>query len=145
MAESIREQIAVDLVSTLKQIEEPKPRYVTREPIKISELSQAQMPALLIRTAGEDRSDQTMTGSNMTRLSTIKFEIVGYTKAKPVDTAINQMVEAIEEELDKDRTRNSTALNTQVVLIENDNETLQPFGSFRMEVDVLYKFTRGAL
>ena len=57
-SQSIREKIAIDIVSVLKQIDHPKPILVTREPIKPTDVSQAQMPALLIRTLGETRSDE---------------------------------------------------------------------------------------
>lgn len=143
-SQSIREKIAIDIVSVLKQIDHPKPILVTREPIKPTDVSQAQMPALLIRTLGETRSDEAM-GSTLTRLATIQYEIRGYTRVPLVDTQVNEMVEAIETKLDADRTRGGDALNTTVDSVEANTDVTLPYGEFVMIVNVLYKFNRGVL
>jgi len=143
-SQSIREKIAIDIVSVLKQIDNPKPILVTREPIKPADVSQAQMPALLIRTLGETRSDEAM-GSTLTRLATIQYEIRGYTRVPLVDTQVNEMVEAIETKLDADRTRGGDALNTTVDSVEANTDVTLPYGEFVMIVNVLYKFNRGVL
>jgi len=143
-SQSIREKIAIDIVSVLKQIDNPKPILVTREPIKPTDVSQAQMPALLIRTLGETRSDEAM-GSTLTRLATIQYEIRGYTRVPLVDTQVNEMVEAIETKLDADRTRGGDALNTTVDSVEANTDVTLPYGEFVMIVNVLYKFNRGVL
>ena len=143
-SQSIREKIAIDIVSVLKQIDNPKPILVTREPIKPTDVSQAQMPALLIRTLGETRSDEAM-GSTLTRLATIQYEIRGYTRVPMVDTQVNEMVEAIETKLDADRTRGGDALNTTVDSVEANTDVTLPYGEFVMIVNVLYKFNRGVL
>tara|TARA_X000001388_G_C2227983_1_gene121842 strand:+ start:1231 stop:1674 length:444 start_codon:yes stop_codon:yes gene_type:complete len=143
-SQSTREKIAIDIVSVLKQIDNPKPILVTREPIKPADVSQAQMPALLIRTLGETRSDEAM-GSTLTRLATIQYEIRGYTRVPQVDTQVNEMVEAIETKLDADRTRGGDALNTTVDSVEANTDVTLPYGEFVMIVNVLYKFNRGVL
>ena len=143
-SQSIREKIAIDITSVLKQIDNPKPILVTREPIKPADVSQAQMPALLIRTLGETRSDEAM-GSTLTRLATIQYEIRGYTRTPQVDTQVNEMVEAIETKLDADRTRGGDALNTTVDSVEANTDVTLPYGEFVMIVNVLYKFNRGVL
>lgn len=142
---SIRENIAKDIVQTLKNIEHPKPIFVSREPIEIDDLAISQLPCCIVRTASEERTDATMTGANIRRTSIVSYEIHGFVRGDNIDTAINDMVEVIEEALDSDRTRNNQALNTVVssVTIETDREP--PLGEFTVIVDVFYTFTRGQL
>jgi hypothetical protein len=61
---SIREKIAENLVTTLQGIIQPvNIKYVTREPFDFQKLSNAQYPAILVRSAGEERGDSSIGGS----------------------------------------------------------------------------------
>lgn len=143
---SIREDIAVDIVNTLKGITLPvKVKYVTREPFEFEKLSNAQFPAILVRSAGEDREDDTLGGSATSRMATINYELVCFVKSKDIDTARNNIIEAVEEGLDVDRGRDGNALDTQIISIETDEGSIAPVGGVIITLRVLYRYQRGTL
>ena len=143
---SIREDIAVNLVQTLQNIDLPvKVQYVTREPFDFEKLSNAQFPAILVQSADEDRNDDTVGGSLSNRMATINYQLVCYVKGKEIDTARNNIIEAVEESLDTDRTRGGVALDTQIVSIETDEGSIAPIGGVILTLRVLYKYQRGTL
>lgn len=142
---SIREDIAKDIVTTLKAMRSPvSASYVTREPFDFEKLSNAQYPAILIQTAGETRSDETIGDSTVQRLGVITYEIIAYIKSSSIDTARNEIIEAIEEALDSDRTRGGYAKDTQVVSVDTDEGAIDPIGGVIVTVEVEYFYTRGA-
>ena len=141
---SIRESIAGNIVTTLSAATTPSNiKYVTREPFDFDKLSNAQFPAILVRTAGEDREDSTLGGSMSQRMGSIDYEVVGYAKAKLIDTARNNLIESIEEALDVDRSRGGYAIDTQITSIETDDGSIDPIGGVIITVRCTYQFTRG--
>lgn len=143
---STREKVADNIVDTLKGVSNPvKVKYVTREPFDFEKLSNAQFPAILVRSADEDRSDTTVGGSLTQRMATINYQLICYVKGAKIDTARNKLIEAIEEKLDDDRTRGSNALDTQILSIETDEGSIAPIGGVIITLKVLYKYTRGTV
>lgn len=141
---SLREDICNNIVTTLKGVKSPiSPKLVTREPFKFEELSSAQFPACLIQTAGETRSDQTIGGGEIQRQSDLTIRIFGFVKGASIDSARNQLIEAIENGLDADRTRGGYALDTQIVEVETDEGAIEPYGGVVVTASVLYTFARG--
>ena len=140
---SDRESIAANIVTQLQAITSPAVKLVTREPFEFDKLSNAQYPAILVRTTNESRGDATVGGSATTRLANIDYELVCYVKATSIDTARNQIVEAIEERLDIDRSRGGFAIDTQVIGIDTDDGSIAPIGGVILTVRVDYEFTRG--
>ena len=143
MAQSTRELIAKNIEFELKQIDDPKPIFVTREPIQVSELSDKQFPCVVIRTQGEVREDITMSTSTNRRSGTITYELECFTRKLPVDTSINEFAEAIEEKLSVDRTRDGNCKLAQVRGIEVDSDTKTPYGRFIIVYEALYDYLRG--
>jgi hypothetical protein len=142
---SIRESIAGNLVTTLQGMSDPvSASYVTREPFDFTKLSNAQYPAILVETAGETRSDETLGNDNVQRHGEIEYRLTGFVKGAVIDTARNQLIEAIEDALDVDRTRGGYAIDTQVTSVETDEGSIDPIGGIIVTVTVLYQFTRGA-
>lgn len=142
---SVRENIAGNIVTTLKDMREPvKASYVTREPFDFEKLSNAQYPAVLVQTTGESRADSTIGDTGINREGTITYQIVAYVKSKEIDTARNEIIEAIEEALDTDRTRGGYAKDTQVTAVETDEGSIDPIGGVLLTVEVQYFYTRGA-
>ena len=147
---SVREDIAKDIVQALQGITDPNVVLVSRNPIDISDLSIAQYPAIIVRTAEEDREDAAF-GSAGVRFGTINYSIQGYVRAESsatsvnnnIDTQKNKMVEAIEEKLEEDRKRNSLAMNSFVSNIASDDTALYPLGRVDITYTVQYKYTRG--
>ena len=143
---SIREDIAVNLLQTLQDITQPvKVKYVTREPFDFEKLSNAQFPAILVRSADESREDDTIGGSMSHRMGTINYQLVCYVKGKEIDSARNNIIEAVEESLDVDRSRGGIALDTQIISIETDEGSIAPIGGVILTLRVLYKYQRGTL
>jgi len=143
---SIREDIAINLVDTLSQIKLPVDvKYVTREPFDFDKLSNAQFPAILVQSGSEDREDDTVGGSSSSRMGTINYELICYVKGKAIDTARNNIIEAVEESLDVDRKRGGNALDTQIVGVETDEGSIAPIGGVIITLRVLYRYKRGTL
>ena len=142
---SIREDIAGNIVTTLTAMTAPvAAKFVTRERFDFDKLSNAQFPAILIQTGAESRNDNTIGNTTIKRSGTISYDIVAYIKSTTIDTARNQMIEAIEEALDADRTRGGFAKDTQVTGVEIDDGSIEPVGGVIVSVDVEYFYTRGA-
>ncbi len=140
---SVRENIAANIVTALSAISTPNVKKVTRESFDFDKLSNAQFPAILVRTANETREDASMGGSATSRHGTIDYELICFVKHKNIDTARNQIAEAIDEKLDEDRTRDGHAIDTQVISVEVDDGTIDPIGGVIVTVQILYSYTRG--
>jgi len=141
---SVRENIANNLVATLQAVVTPvRIKYVTREPFDFTKLSSAQFPAILLRSAGEDREDSTIGGSISQRMATINYQFICYVKGVVIDSDRNNIIAAIEQALDVDRLRGGYALDTQITNIEIDEGSIDPIGGVIITVRVMYKYTRG--
>lgn len=141
---SSRENIAKNIVDTLKTAVQPiRLAFVTRETFDFDKLSNRQFPAVLVRTADENREDSTLGGTLGKRMSTITYDLVCFVKSKEIDTARNQIIETIEEILDVDRTRGGNAKDTQITSIEVDEGQITPIGGVILTVAVTYEYTRG--
>jgi len=76
-------------------------------------------------------------------MATIDYELVCFVKGSVIDTARNNIIEAVEEGLDVDRLRGANALDTQITNIEIDQGSIDPIGGVIITVRVLYQYTRG--
>ena len=141
---SVRESIAENIVTTLQAVHSPlRLSYVTRQPFDFEQLSNAQYPAILVRTADDSREDSTVGGSLTKRMATINYELVCFVKGKLIDQARNNIIETIEEGLDVDRTRGGFAKDTQITQVEIDEGSIDPIGGVILTVRVMYEYTRG--
>ena len=83
---SVREKIADNIVDTLRDVVPNNDvSYVTREPFDFSKLSNAQYPAILVRSAGESREDSSIGGSITQRMGTINYDLICYVKGAVID------------------------------------------------------------
>ena len=144
---SVRENIASNIATTITNISALTIKKVTRQPFPLEELSEQQYPAVLIQTQEETKEDQELGSGARTRIATLDFLISGFVKGSEtnIDTARNQLIEVIEEALETDITRNSNALDTEVISIETDAGTLFPYGGISMTVRVIYEHQAGTL
>jgi len=143
---SYRENIASNIITVLDAMTSPvELKKITREPFQPDEISEQQFPAVYISSGDEERNDVTIGDSSIKREGRIDYVVVGYVKGTDtnIDTKRNQLIEAIEEALDADRTRNGNALDTQVIAVSSDEGTIFPYGGINMTVRVTYQFTRG--
>lgn len=101
---SLREDFALNIVSVLKDMTDPKPVLVTREPFDVEKLAITQFPAILVQTGNEIRNDISM---GIHRQGIIQYTIRAFVRGGGValDTIKNDIIERIEETLDSDRRR----------------------------------------
>ena len=141
---STREDIAANIVTVLTAISSPITlKKITRQPFEPRDLSQQQYPCAWVESAEETRED--ISTNDGTRQGTVDFVIMGFVQGAEsnIDTARNQLITAIETALDLDRTRDSNALDTEVISIETDEGTIFPLGGIRMVARCIYTFTSG--
>lgn len=137
---SYRENIAKDIVSTLRDIK--KVKYVTRDVFEPDEISDAQIPAVLVQSGSELKSDIAM---GYSREGTIEYILTGFVKGKYLDTARNELLDAIEEELYKDVSRGGYAIDTLVTEVNTDEGVLFPMGAIQIIVRIQYIHQKGDL
>lgn len=141
---SIREDIAANIVATLTSMNAPITlKKVTRDPFDYERLSNAQFPAAWVQSGEETREDISA-GVSIRRMGSITYRIIGFVKGSGLDALRNEMIEAIEETLDADRSRGGKALNTQVTSVGTDEGALEPIGGITMDVVVSYVYNKGA-
>lgn len=139
---SFREDFAANIVEVLKEMDDPKPILVTREPFDVEKLAITQFPAILVSTGNEDRADTSM---GILRQGIITYTIRGFVRGgAEIDRQKNDLIERIEETLDLDRTRGSelSKVTTQVVNIEVIDR-LPPLAEISMSVQVRYTYQKG--
>ena len=142
---STRENIASNIASTISGISSPSIKKVTRQPFDIDELSDKQYPVVIVQTSEETREDVEIGSGAKRRQGTIDFVLSGFVKGAEtnIDTKRNQLITAIETELESDITRGSNALDTEVISVETDEGTLFPIGGIRMTIRCIYTFESG--
>lgn len=142
---SVRENIASNLLSVISGISSPAIKKATRQPFILDELSEQQYPAVIVQTSEEVRDDSELGNGAKTRHGTIDFVILGFVKGAEVniDTKRNELITAIETELEIDITRNGNALDTEIVSVETDEGSLFPVGGIRMTIRCMYEYLAG--
>ena len=136
---SYRENIAKNIVSELRELKSV--RFVTRDVFDPSELSDAQVPAVLVLSGNERKSDIT----RASRQGTIEFILTGFVKGKYLDTARNKLLDDIETKLYEDTKRNGYASDTVVTEVNTDEGATFPLGAVQIIVQVEYIHPKGDL
>jgi len=139
---NVRETIIEDMIRVLKDMDDPKPVLVTRQPFDVQELAISQFPALLITSGDENRIDIAM-GS---RQGSVQYTIRAFVRGTEIDKKRNEIIERIEETLEEDRKRSTEnfSVRTQVLQIV-PVPRLEPLGEVTVLVQVDYKYRRGQL
>ena len=137
---STRETVIENIVSLLKDMDDPKPILVSREPFDVEKLAITQFPAILVQSGDEIRFDSAM----KSREGQINYVIRSFVRGVELDKKKNEIVERIEETLDADRKRGTTnfAMKTQVISV-TPVDGLAPLGEVLVTVQVQYKYPRG--
>jgi len=137
---SNRETVIENIVSLLKDMDDPKPILVSREPFDVEKLAITQFPAILVQSGDEIRFDSAM----KSREGQINYVIRSFVRGVELDKKKNEIVERIEETLDADRKRGTTnfSMKTQVVSVI-PVDRLAPLGEVLVTVQVQYKYPRG--
>tara|TARA_R100000734_G_scaffold3792_1_gene3348 strand:+ start:2643 stop:3074 length:432 start_codon:yes stop_codon:yes gene_type:complete len=137
---SYRENIAKNIVSELKEIKSV--RFVTRDVFEPDELSDAQVPAVLVQSGSELKTDIAMKAQ---RQGTIEYILTGFVKGKYLDTARNKLLDDIETKLYEDTKRNGYAVDTTVSEVNTDEGVIFPLGAIQVVVRVEYIHPKGDL
>jgi hypothetical protein len=143
---SKRENIANNIITVLTAVTSPITlKKVTREPFSVDELSEQQYPAVFVQSGNEQRTDETMTSSSITRQASADFIIIGFVKGTDtnIDTKRNELISTIETTLENDRSRGGYAKRTEIVEVTTDEGTLYPVGGIRVVIRVMYQYTAG--
>lgn len=137
---SIREDIILNIIDVLKDMTDPKPILVSREPFDVEKLAVTQYPAILIQSGAETRADSSM----RSRGGVISYSLRAFVRGVELDRQKNDIIEAIEEALEGDRMRATAKTNlvTEVVQI-TPIERLAPLGEVSMTINVRYQYQRG--
>jgi hypothetical protein len=142
---SVRENIAANLLSVISNISSPAIKKATRQPFLLDELSEQQYPSVIIQTSEENREDSELGSGAKTRHGTIDFVILGFVKGSDsnIDTLRNALITAIESAIETDITRDSNALDSEVVQVETDEGSLFPVGGIKMTIRCMYEYQSG--
>lgn len=138
---SLRNNIADNIVKTLKELTDPRPVLVTREPFDVEKLAITQFPAIMINSGNEERDDFDMTF----RSGTIQYSIRAFVRgATELDRQKNDLIEAVSEALEADR-RRGTGNPGVVTLISNIEviDRLPPLAEVIITVQVRYRYRKG--
>jgi hypothetical protein len=137
---SYRENIAKDIVKSLKSIKSVK--FVTRDVFEPDEISDAQIPAVLVQSGSELKTDIHM---GYSREGTIEYILTGFVKGKYLDSARNKILDEIEEKLYEDVSRGGYAIDTLVTEVNTDEGALFPLGAIQIIVRIQYIHQSGDL
>lgn len=147
MAQNIRQRVAENIIDVLKNIDDPRPVLVTREPFEVDKIAITQFPALLLIPTVEERETITMGAPNVgRRMGTVNYTIRGFVRGVDLDTKRNDLIEAIEEALEGDRYRDlysDGVIDSQIKTIEIV-ERMPPLAEFSILFQVRYNYVRGA-
>lgn len=143
---SLRQQIIDAIEIALREIRDPRPVLVTREPFEPEKLAITQFPAILINFFDEERETTTMGLPSVgRRAGNIRFELRTFVRGTELDKRKNDILEAVEDALDQDRylgLRAEGVTDSQVELIENVPR-LAPLAEQRIVYRVRYNYVRG--
>lgn len=143
---SLRESCVQAVELALKNIRDPRPVYVTREPFEAEKLAITQFPAILVQVGDEVRTSVSMGIPGVgRRTGEMLIDVRGFVRGTELDRRRNELIEAIEDALEEDRylgLRATGVLDSQVILIEIIDR-IPPLAEFRIEVRVNYNYVRG--
>lgn len=146
MSSSLRQQIADYLVTAIQEIEQPRVSFVTLEPFNVLEIAITQFPAILVTMREETRETVTLGAPSVgRRTGNIRFEIRAYVRGNELDLKRNELLEALEEQLERDRyfgLKASGVMDSQITNIEIIDR-MPPLAEILIRLEVRYNYTRG--
>ena len=138
---SLRNDYAENIVEVLKNMQDPKPNLVTREPFDVEKLAITQFPAILVNSFNETREDY----SFKSRQGIIQYIVRGFVRGTELDRLKNDLIERIEETVESDRNRDSSRKDTTTLVTNIEViDRVPPLGEVAITVEVRYLYTKGA-
>lgn len=143
MSLSKRRLIIDDVVAKLKTIKSPRLGKISTKPEDFSRLARTAFPFVEVIVAGEEKEDIAVGR----RLSTLTVDITvhldGKSKTAKTEQQLADIIEAVEEKLEEDRTRNKNALLTELLSVDEIQASGYPTVSQTMSVGIQYTYTTG--
>lgn len=140
---NLREHIVTHVIDTLKEMDDPRPVLVTREPFEVTELAITQFPAVLVTFAVEERELATM-GANGIKQGTITLNIRGFVRGKELDRLRNELINQIETALESERYRQlySSGVKDSIITTIEVIDRMHPLAEILVTLDVGYFYNR---
>tara|TARA_R100000231_G_scaffold67001_3_gene53723 strand:- start:492 stop:926 length:435 start_codon:yes stop_codon:yes gene_type:complete len=139
---SIRKDIINDVIAKLKTITSPRIGKVSEKPSDFARLARTAYPFVQVSVESETKEDIAMEW----RLSTLELAITvhleGKSKTEKAEEQLSEIVEAIEEKLEVDRTRGSKAQITEVLEVGEIEVSSYPTVSQTIRVGIQYTYSR---
>jgi len=140
---NLREHIVTHVIDALKEMDDPRPVLVTREPFEVAELAITQFPAVLVSFATEERELATM-GANGIKQGTITFNIRGFVRGKELDRLRNELINQIETTLESERYRQlySSGVKDSIIRTIEVIDRAPPLAEILITLEVGYFYNR---
>lgn len=140
---SKRKDIMNDLITKLKTIKSPRIGKVSEKPVDFARLARTAYPFLSVNVIEEAKEDIAMEWRLSTLTVGITVHIEGKSKTEKVEEQFADIIEAIEEKLEADRTRDGNAQTTEILEVEDIQVNAYPTVSQTIRVGVQYTYSRG--
>lgn len=136
-----RKAILEDVIKALKSIKSPRLGKISAKPEEFARLARTAYPFVQVNISGEDKEDIAVGR----RLSTLTVDITvhldGKNKTKATENQLADIIEAVEEKLEEDRTRGKNALLTELLSVGEIQASDFPTVSQTMTVGIQYTYT----
>ena len=143
MTNSIRKEIVQDVVDKVKTITSPRLGKVSSKPEEFTRLARTAFPFIHIEVESETKEDIAREWRLATLTLNITVHLDGKNKGESVERQLADIIEAIEEKLEEDRTRGKRAQLTELLEVGDIQETGFPTVSQTMSVGIQYTYARG--
>lgn len=143
MSNSKRKLILEDVVDKIKSIQSPRLGKVSTKPEDFARLARTAFPFIQIEIADESKEDIAREWRLATLTVDITVHLDGKSKTEKVQSDLADIIEAIEEKLEEDRSRNGNAQLTELLEVSDIQETGYPTVSQTMSVGIQYTYTKG--
>lgn len=140
---SKRKLIIDDVVANLKAIKSPKIGKVSSKPEDFARLARTAFPFVQIEITNENKEDIAMEWRLATLEVAITIHLDGKNKTEGTQKQLADLIEAIEEKLEADRTRGGVAKLTELLTVGDIQESGFPTISQSITVGIQYVYNRG--
>lgn len=143
MSNNKRKAILDDVVDKLKTITNPRLGKISTKPEDFARLARTAFPFVQVEITDESKEDIAREWRLATMTVDITVHLDGKSKTEKVQQQLSDIVEAIEEKLEADRTRGGKAQLTELLEVSDIQETGYPTVSQTMSVGIQYTYTKG--
>ena len=143
MSNSKRKLILEDVVDKIKTITSPRLGKVSTKPEDFARLARTAFPFVQVEISNETKEDIAREWRLATLTVDVTVHLEGKSKTENVQTQLADIIEAIEEKLEADRTRGGKAQLTELLEVSDIQETGYPTVAQTMSVGIQYTYNKG--